>query len=318
MAARAKLPTYAASFIGACMLLAMSVVRPSVAAVAQPTYASPDAAVAALVQAVQSHDPASIGTVLGPGSEPLVRSGDPVKDRQEADRFLGSYNAHHTLAPEGADRVALHVGDDDWALPIPIVRSAGAWHFDARAGAQEIVDRRIGKNELEAIRFCLAYVDAQKAYFEMFKQATGTGVYAQRLVSTPGNYDGLYWPSAPNTPDSPLTALVASAVEEGYPSDIQAGKRVPYQGYYFRVLKAQGPEASGGRTNYVQAGKMTGGFGLVAWPVTYGVSGIMTLVVNQDGIVFQKDLGPRTETQVARIDAFNPGFDWTRVDVTPQ
>jgi hypothetical protein len=300
------------------MMLFVAIVSASAPAGArQPVYRSPDDAVAALVAAVQKHDATALGKVLGPGSESLVRSGDPVKDREEGQKFLDAYATHHALVAEGTSRMILRVGPDDWPLPIPIVQQDQGWRFDARAGAQEIVDRRVGRNELAVIRFCLAYVDAQKAYFEMFRQATGTGVYAQRLVSTSGNYDGLYWPSNSGAPDSPLSPLVASAIEEGYPQDVQAGKRVPYQGYYFRVLTAQGAEAPDGRRNYLQQGKMIDGFALIAWPANYGASGIMTFIVDQDGVVFQKDLGPTTATLVTRIDKFNPGLDWTRVDVSP-
>jgi hypothetical protein len=287
------------------------------AAVPQTTFHSPDDAVAALVAALQKNDAAATGAILGPGSEKLVRSGDPVKDREEARRFLDSYAAHHALVADGTDRDVLHVGANDWPLPIPLVRRDGLWRFDSRAGAQEIVDRRIGRNEIAAIRFCLAYVDAQKAYFDLFRQATGTGAYAQKLVSTPGNYDGLYWPSAEGTPESPLAPLVAGAVEEGYPGQVEAGKRVPYQGYYYRVLTAQGSDATGGATSYLHGGRMTDGFGLVAWPATYGASGVMTFVVDQDGIVFQRDLGPETAAKAAGLKAFDPGLDWARVEVTP-
>jgi hypothetical protein len=294
------------------------VAEPALAAVPQPDYNSAEDAVSALIQAVQKQDTAATGTILGPGSAPLVLSGDPVKDHEERQKFLDAYAAHHTLEAEGASRMILHVGTDDWPMPIPLVQQNSSWHFDSRAGAEEIINRRIGRNELATIRFCLAYVDAQKEYFDLFKQATGAGVYAQHLVSTPGNYDGLYWPSAPNTPDSPLTALVASAVEEGYPNDIQAGRPIPYEGYYFRILKAQGAAAPGGPKNYVQGGKMVDGFALLAWPATYGAAGITTFIVNQDGIVFQQDLGAQTAARAAKIEAFNPDLDWARVDVEGQ
>jgi hypothetical protein len=291
---------------------------PTLAAAPQPGFNSPDEAVAALVQALQSRDPASVGTVLGPGSEALVRSGDPVKDHQEAQTFLDAYAAHHALAPDGPARMVLHVGTNDWPMPIPLVEQNGAWRFDSHAGAQQIIDRRIGRNEIAAIRFCLAYVDAQKAYFDLFQQVTGAGTYAQRLVSTSGNYDGLYWPSAADIPDSPLAALVASAVQEGYPGEIEAGKPVPYEGYYYRILTAQGPNAPGGSRSYLRGGRMVEGFGLIAWPATYGASGIMTFIVDQDGIVFQQDLGRNTTARSASIKAFDSGLEWTRVDVGTQ
>jgi hypothetical protein len=275
----------------------------------------PDDAVAALVGALQSDDREALANVLGPGSEKLVRSGDPVKDHQEAQRFLDAYGERHTLVPEGQDRISLHVGANDWPLPIPLVRHEGEWVFESHEGAQEIVDRRIGRNEIAAIRFALAYVDAQHAYFDLFKEVTGKGRYAMRLVSTPGNYDGLYWPSNPGIPESPLGPLVQSAVEEGYPGQTEAGKQIPYQGYYYRVLTGQGPDAPGGAKSYMQDGLMTGGFGLIAWPATYGASGIMTFVVDQDGVVFQRDLGAETGTRAAAIKSFDPRLDWARVVV---
>jgi hypothetical protein len=254
---------------------------------------------------------------LGPGSEKLVRSGDPVKDRDEAHRFLDAYAERHSLVADGQDRMTLHVGTNDWPLPIPLVRRDGEWAFDSQAGAQVIVDRRIGRNEIAAIRFALAYVDAQRAYFDLFKQVTGKGRYAMRLVSTDDNYDGLYWPPAPGIPESPLGPLVASAIEEGYPGRVEQGKQIPYEGYYFRVLTAQGPNAPGGAKNYVQGGVqgglMTGGFGLIAWPAIYDASGITSFVVGQDGVVFQKDLGPETSARTAAIRSFDPGLDWARV-----
>jgi hypothetical protein len=302
----------------AAIVVAGLMVAPARAAVRQPGYASADDAVSALVQAVQKQEISAIGAILGPGSEALVRSGDPVKDRAERQKFLDDYTARHTLLADGADRMILHVGANDWPMPIPLVQQNGRWHFDSHAGAQEIVNRRIGRNELATIRFCLAYVDAQKDYFDLFKQSTGAGLYAQRLLSTQGNYDGLYWPSAPDTPDSPLAAVVASAVEEGYAGDIQTGNPLPYEGYYFRILKAQGTGAPGGPKNYLQGGNMVDGFALLAWPVTYGASGIMTFIVNQDGIVFQQDLGAQTAARAAQISTFNPTLDWARIDVEGQ
>jgi hypothetical protein len=284
---------------------------------AQATYATPEDAVAALIAAMQTKDPAAIRRVLGPGSEALTRSGDPVQDAEEHTKFLAEYAAKHELAPAGNDGMTLEVGPHDWPLPIPLVRTNGAWHFDSRAGAQELVDRRIGRNEIAAIRVCLAYVDAQQAYFDLFKEYRGTGAYAQLLVSTRGNYDGLYWPPAPGIPESPFGPLVAQAVAEGYPGELEAGKPVPYQGYFYRILKGQGPSAPGGTKSYVHNGRMTGGFALIAWPATYEASGIMTFIVNQDGVVFQKDLGPETRNRAAAIQRFDPDITWARVEVTP-
>jgi hypothetical protein len=212
----------------------------------------------------------------------------------------------------------LEVGAEEWPLPIPIVEVGGRWQFDTRAGAEEIVNRRIGRDELAAIRVLLAYTDAQKAYFAWARQKTGAGEYAQRLVSRAGQQDGLYWPVSGDAPESPFGALLAQAQSEGYPGEVVAGRLVPYQGYYFRVLKAQGPDAPGGAMSYLHDGRMTGGYALLAWPAGYGASGIMTFQVNQDGIVFQKDLGPETVRLSAQIAQFDPDLTWARVEVTNQ
>jgi hypothetical protein len=283
---------------------------------AQTTFTSADDAVAALVAALQKRDHVATADILGPGSEALLNSGDPTKDDQERRQFLDAYTAHHALSPNGPDHMMLQVGADNWPMPIPLVLTDGKWRFDSRTGAQAIVDRRIGRNEIEAIRFCLAYVDAQKAYFDLFKQATGVGVYARLLVSTTGNYDGLYWPSAAGVPESPLTPLVQSAIAEGYPDQLESGKLVPYEGYYYRILTTQGANAPGGNKSYLQDGKLTGGFALVAWPVAYRASGVMTFIVDQDGIVFQNDLGPNTAARAKAMTAFDPGLDWTLVDIS--
>jgi hypothetical protein len=307
-----RLTIACATVLGMLAIIAAGPAPPA----ASSEFNTPEAAVTALVQAAQSNDRQSLAAVLGPGSEALVSSGDPTKDASESRKFIDGYNAKHSLTPDGPQRMVLTIGDDNWPMPIPLVEQNGKWHFDSHQGAQQIVDRRIGRNEIEAIRTCLAYVDAQQDYFDLFKQVKGTGAYAQHLVSTPGNYDGLYWPDAPGIPASPFSALVAKAVEEGYPGDLVSGKQAPYEGYYFRILIAQGPNAAGGARNYIVDGRMTGGFALVAWPAIYRASGIMTFVVDQDGIVFQKDLGPDTAKRVAAIKQFDPDLSWARIDIT--
>jgi hypothetical protein len=191
------------------------------------------------------------------------------------------------------------------------VQANGRWHFDTHAGAQEIVNRRIGRNEVGAIRTLLAIADAQSEY------KAATGAYAARLLSSAGAQDGLYWPVEPGAPESPLGPLVDQAIDEGYPGAVEAGKQIPYHGYFFRVLKSQGPSADGGRMSYLVGGRQTGGFAVLAWPASYGSSGIMTFQVNQEGVVFQKDLGPETAKKVAAIGAFDPDLTWARVDITP-
>lgn len=286
----------------------------------QLSYATPDEAVAALVAAARAHDQATLLAIFGPNSEKLVSSGDRYADQERQTRFVTAYDAKHALVPTGDGRMQLDVGPNDWPMPIPIAQTGGRWHFDTATGSEEIINRRIGRDELSAIQVALTYVNAQKDYFERQKQQTGTGAYAQRMISTRGHQDGLYWPAAAGTADSPFAALVAQAEAEGYPAPgaENGGRRIPYQGYYFRILKSQGPDAPGGALNYISAGRMIGGFALIAWPAIYGSSGIMTFQVNQDGVVFQKDLGEGTAETAARITEFDPDLSWARVEVTNQ
>ncbi len=281
---------------------------------AAQTFVTADAAVMALINAVRSGKIDDIAIVLGPGSERLLDSGDAVSDTAALQKFLAAYDEKHDLAPMGAAQMTLIIGSDSWPFPIPLVQSEGRWYFDAAEGAQELIDRRIGRNEIAAIRSSLAYVDAQKAFFA-FTGANGVGEYAQRLVSAAGEHDGLYWPAAEGEIQSPLAPLVAQAVEEGYPGKRIAGRQQPYLGYFFRILYGQGSASPEGPLQYISGDRMTEGFGLIAWPASYGASGIMTFIVNQDGIVFQRDLGPETAEAAAKIKLFNPNLSWTRVDV---
>jgi hypothetical protein len=202
----------------------------------------------------------------------------------------------------GAGRAELAVGANDWPLPIPLVESDGRWTFDTKAGAQTVVDRRIGRNELSAIRTLLASVDAQRDYFDRAKQGNGTGFYATRLVSTQGHRDGLYWPVGEGESESPLGPLIDAARDAGYPGELVGGKPIPYEGYYFRILKGQGPNGDGGAKSYLHSGRMTRSFALIAWPAVFESTGIMTFIVGPDGDVYQKDLGPET----ARVASFCP------------
>jgi hypothetical protein len=282
----------------------------------QAGFASADEAVGALAAAIKANDLPALLRIFGPGSGNLINSGDRIADQNRREMFLKAYDEHHKLVASGEDGMVLDVGKNDWPMPIPLVKQGSVWHFDTAAGAREIINRRIGRNEIAAIRVSVSYVDAQKDYFARLKQATGTGEYAQRLVSTPDKHDGLYWPAAAGELASPLAPLVDQAIEEGYPGGLVSGKPIPYQGYYFHILKAQGDNAPGGAKDYVTGGKMTGGFALVAWPATYGVSGIMTFLVDQDGVVFQKDLGTYTAALAARTARFDPDLSWARVDIS--
>jgi len=289
---------------------------PAPAAPAQ-TYATAEEAATALIDAVRSDKSDAILAVLGPGSEKLVDSGDKVVDDTARKKFVTAYDEKHQVTAAAPDRMTLVVGNDNWPLPIPLVQSDGRWHFDSAAGAQELVDRRIGRDEIAAIRTALTYVDAQKAYYEIAREVEGRPFYAQRLVSSPGRHDGLYWVPDEGENDSPLAPLVALAQDEGYPGAQASGKPQAYFGYYFRILTGQGPNSPEGARNYIDSdGEMTKGFALIAWPASYGASGIMSFVVNQDGIVFQKDLGPETASAAARIKLYDPDLSWSRVDVT--
>jgi Protein of unknown function (DUF2950) len=279
------------------------------------SFADPEQAAAALVATLRAGKLDAVKGVLGPGTDKLLSSGDPYSDAGERQRFLEAFDKKHQIAEREPGRATVLVGDGDWPLPIPVVRAAdGSWHFDAEAGAQELVDRRIGRNELAAIQACLAYVDAQKA-FRAITEKGGQPEYAQLLASTPGRHDGLYWASREGEPESPLAPLMAQAVEDGYPGERTAGKQVPYHGYFFRILTEQGSDTPDGARSYIANGHMTGGFALVAWPAFYGASGVMSFIVNQDGTVFQKDLGPNTAFWGVTMKAYDPDLSWTRVDV---
>jgi len=278
------------------------------AAHAQQSFKTAEEAADALVSAAKTGDRKAVLTVLGQKGADIVSSGDTVADASARNRVIEAYNAKHQMAMEGTDKAVLIIGHEDWPFPIPLVRKDGTWRFDTAAGREEILYRRIGRNELSAIQACLAYVDAQQEYAE--RGIAGNGVYAQRIVSGPGKNDGLYWPAQPSEDDSPLGELAASAAAEGYRVGQQ---RAPYHGYYYKVLTRQGPNAAGGALDYIVRGRMIGGFALVAYPAEYRNSGVMTFLVNHRGDVYEKDLGPNTAHIVAGITAFNPDNTWRRV-----
>jgi hypothetical protein len=278
------------------------------------SFDSAEAALDALVKALRDDKLETLQSVLGPGSAGLVNSGDRVADREQRQRFLNAYDDYHAIVDAGPDRKTVEVGPDHWPLPIPLVQAAGRWHFDARQGAEELVNRRIGRNELAAIETVLAYVEAQKEFFKLTEKA-GAGRYARRIVSTQGTHDGLYWPAAPGEAQSPLENLAAAAREDGYPIETRRGRDTPFHGYLFHIMTAQGPSAVGGAKSYLDGEQMTGGFAMIAWPVSYDVSGIMSFIVNQDGVIYQKDLGPRTPRAAPTYVRFDPDISWARVDI---
>ena len=291
---------------------ALAILVAAIGAFAQERFSTPEDAVAALIAAARATDQAGLTRVLGPNSREIVSSGDPVADASGRKRVLEAYDAKHQVVMEGADKAALVIGDDDWPFPIPLVRTANGWQFDTAAGRDEILFRRIGRNELSTIQTCLAYVDAQNEYAE--KGIAGNGVYAQRFVSRAGKKDGLYWPTQAGEDDSPLGELAAAAAAEGYRAGEQ---RVPYHGYYYKILTRQGPNAPGGALDYVVRGNMIGGFALVAYPAQYRNSGVMTFLVNHQGRVYEKDLGPDAARIAQSMTAFNPDSTWQQAAAPP-
>lgn len=280
------------------------------AAGAQQLFRTPDEAASALADAADSGNLKRLFKVLGAGGADIISSGDPVADDKMRKLFVDAYGAGHRIALEKDNKAILIVGPEDFPFPIPLVRKYGEWKFDTAAGRYEILYRRIGRNELSAMQAGLAFVDAQNEYAEKHRTRFGVGGYAQRIVSQPGQKDGLYWPD-PNE-ESPLGEFAAAAAAEGY--RVGSG-RAPFHGYYFRILTRQGEAAPGGALNYVVKGDMIGGFALVAYPAEYRNSGVMTFLVNHTGDIFQKDLGPRTEATASRMTSFNPDHTWKKVSV---
>jgi Protein of unknown function (DUF2950) len=282
----------------------------------QRSFASAEDAVEAFVAALRDNQEAELLAILGPEADRVIDSGHRIADPELHQRFVALYDEKHVINQKSPGRAELDIGPDDWPLPIPVIESNGRWTFDTQAGDQMIIDRRIGRNELSAIRTLLACVDAQPNYFDRAKKATGSGVYATRLVSTPGRRDGVYWPVVADETESPLGPLIDAAQDAGYPGELVGGTPIPYEGYYFRILKAQGPNGDGGARSYIQSGHMTGGFALVAWPAVFGSSGIMTFIVGPDGDVYQKDLGSETARIAGEMTTFDPDLTWSRVEMT--
>jgi hypothetical protein len=277
------------------------------------TFASPDAAVTALIEAVRSDDPTeAMVRVLGKDGAEIASSGDPVDDEARRARFLSAYEEGHALEPDGDSKTTLVIGKDEFPFPIPIVAEAGKWRWDTNAGLDQLLTRRIGENELSAIEVMRAYVAAQLEYAE--RPRDGNGIqYARRLMSREGRKDGLYWPAAEGEEESPIGPLVAKAQREGYAgrSKREDGERA-YHGYVYRMLYGQGRNATGGARDYLVNDRMIGGFALIATPADYGNSGVMTFIVNQDGEVFEKDLGPDSAKDAQRIKLFDPDDSWRK------
>jgi hypothetical protein len=279
---------------------------------AQKHFASPEEALDALVASARANDQKALLGALGAEAKPLLQSGDPVADREALDRFVHAYDEAHTLQKDDDKSAVAKLGKDEWEMPIPIVKDDHGWYYDTAAGKEEVLARRIGNNERSTIQACLAYVDAQREYYTRNPDGKGLLHYAQRVLSTPGKRDGLYWPEKAGEKPSPLGDGFARAKAEGYKQGAQ-GKPVPFHGYYYRILTSQGADAKGGAYDYLAKGLMIGGFALVAFPAEYGTSGVTTFLVNHDGVVYEKDLGPKTRQIAEAMKTFDPGDGWKAV-----
>jgi hypothetical protein len=274
------------------------------------SFDSAEVAVSALTQALGKDDTAALRQLFGPGSDELLSSGDSVQDKSDRAAFLAALNEQHRLVADGSEAFTLVTGAQDWPFPIPLVRRDGRWYLDGSQGADELVYRRVGANELGAIAVSRGFVAAQADYAAEGRDGDAAGIYALKLISDVGQHNGLYWPTAQDEPASPAGPFVAAAAAEGYRSN---DGRPPYHGYYYRMLYRQGENANGGAREYFKNGLLTEGFALVAWPADYQVSGVMTFIVDQDGVVFQKDLGESTAATAAAMVSFDPDASWVAV-----
>jgi hypothetical protein len=285
----------------------------------QKTFSSPAAAADALIAATHKGDQQAMSAILGPSARDLISSGDKVDDKNRHDAFVKKYYEMHRFAATGTGRVILYVGAENWPSAIPLKKSGTRWYFDKAYGKQEILYRRIGTNELDVIKVCQAIVDGERDYYADFHDGASVHQYARKFRSAPGKQDGLFWEvKSSEQPQSPLGPLVAEAASEGYGSHKShaAGQPRPFHGYIYRLLTRQGAAAQGGAKDYLVDGKMTGGFALVAYPVHYRDSGVMTFVVNQDGQIYQKDLGPRTARIASKMVEYDPDNTWEKVETS--
>ncbi len=297
-----------AGVIAAVML---SVQDPLFAATApQKAFLSPEDAVKATIQAARDNSDKELIAIFGPSAKDIIFSGDPVADKERRARFLQAYDEKNSLATQGENKI-LVIGKSDWPFPIPLVKKGESWVFDTEKGRQEILNRRIGENELFTIQTLLAVVDAQREYATKDRDKNALLEYAQKFISDPGKRNGLYWQTKAGEPESPLGPIVAQARSAGYQG--KANTPEPYHGYYYRILMAQGKNASGGAYSYLVKGKMIGGFAVVAYPAQYDNSGVMTFIVNHDGKVFQKNLGKNTAAIAHSMKEYNPDKTWAEV-----
>jgi hypothetical protein len=293
-------------------LLVPSFVSAEVAA-AQRAFPSPGAAVSALVAASKANDMKALSSILGPDSDQVLSSGDPVADNNARENFVSRYTEMHRLAYDDQGRVVLYLGAGNWPFPIPLVKKDGGWDFDTAAGKDELLYRRIGRNELFTIKVLEDLADAQTEYASEARDGESAGQFAQKIMSDAGKHNGLYWEAPDGQAESPIGPLVASASAEGYKRG-ESGSPIPFHGYYYRILTKQGRHAAGGAKNYLIGDNMVGGFAFLAYPAEYRASGVMTFMINQDGVIVQKDLGSDTNRLASEITEYNPDKTWQEVD----
>ena len=290
--------------------LSLGKISPAATAPQQKSFSSPEDAVKATIQAARDNNDKEMIAIFGPGGKDLIFSGDPVADKERRAKFVQAYDEKSSLVAQGENRI-LVIGKSDWPFPIPLVKKGEGWIFDTEKGRQEILDRRIGENELFTIQALLAVVDAQREYATKDRDKNALLEYAQKFISDPGKRNGLYWQTKAGEPESPLGPIMARARTEGYQGKPASGAPVPYHGYYYRILTGQGKNAPGGAYSYLVKGKMIGGFAVVAYPAQYGNSGVMTFIVNHEGKVYQKDLGKNTAAIAQSMKEYNPDKTWT-------
>ncbi len=299
--------------IVAALIMVAGIYQASFAAGAtQKAFNSPQEAIKAFIDAVRANDTKELLAILGPEGKDIISSGDEVADKETRGHVAQKYDQKNKLVWEGDKKVTLDMGTDDWPMPIPVVKKGDTWVFDTKAGKEEILSRRIGRNELAVIQVCLAYVDAQREYALKDRMGDGIQQYAQQFRSEEGKKNGLYWEAKPGEEQSPLGELAAEAVKEGYTGKKAGNKPTPFHGYYYKILKAQGKNAPGGAYDYIVKGKMIGGFAMVTYPAQYGNSGVMTFIVNHNGVVYQKNIGKNTEKIASAMTKFDPDKSWEK------
>ena len=303
--------SYAVAVLLSCLLaLVLGSFGSTATAAAQRTFSTPQAAADALIGAAEKFDLPALEQILGPGSDQIIHSGEPARDQEIAKLFIqkAREKTQVSIDPMSKNRAFISVGNDEWPFPVPIVKTGTSWSFDSKAGVKEVLARRIGRNELDAIQIARGFVEAQNEYVLTKHGNPPVNQYAQKIISTPGKQDGLAWRNPDGTWGGPIGENVAQAIERGYSS-----RSEPYHGYFFKVLKGQGPDAPLGQMDYVVNGSMIGGFALIAFPAQYRVTGVKTFIVSNDGVVYEKDFGPNTLEIVQKIDRFNPDKTWSPV-----